>query len=125
MDIFSMILVAITIALDDEEKKLSKRRPEKPPALNSSSREVDSRVKALRFDRRAGALGLQSVRFLKTAVAVLFFLAENQFSKPIFKTNFHNGFLEINQKLTRKPASEQQKPKPKPRQKLAKDWGRF
>ena len=53
MDMFSIILVAITIALDDVEKKLSKRRPEKPPALNSSSPEVDSRVKALRFDRRA------------------------------------------------------------------------
>ena len=57
-DIFS-----ITIALDDEEKKLSKRRPEKPPALNSSSREVDSRVEALRFDRRAGALALHFCGF--------------------------------------------------------------
>ena len=44
MDIFSMILVAITIALDDVDKRLSKLRPENPPALDSSSREVDSRV---------------------------------------------------------------------------------
>ena len=58
MDMFSMMLVAIAIALDDVEKMLSKRRPEKAPALDSSSREVDPRVKALRFDRRAGALGL-------------------------------------------------------------------
>ena len=122
-DVFSMILVAIAIALDDEEKKLSKRRPEKPPALNSSSREVDSWVEALRFDRRAGALGLHLCGFSKPLWLFFFFLAENQFSKPIFKTNFHNGFLEINQKLTWKPASEQQKPKPKPRQKLARNWG--
>ena len=53
MDMFSIILVAITIALDDVEKKLSKRRPENPPALDSSSREVDSRVEALCFDRCA------------------------------------------------------------------------
>ena len=57
-NMFSMILVAITIALDDEEKQLSKRRPENAPALDSSSCEVDSRVEALRFDRRAGALAL-------------------------------------------------------------------
>ena len=42
----------------DAEKKLSKRRPENPPALDSSSREVNSRVEALRFDRRAGGLAL-------------------------------------------------------------------
>ena len=47
MEVFSIMLVAITIALDDEEKKLSKRRPEKPPALNSSNREVDSRVEEI------------------------------------------------------------------------------
>ena len=51
------MLMAITIAWDDAGKKLSKRRPETPQALDSSSREVDSRVEALRFDRRAGALG--------------------------------------------------------------------
>ena len=48
--LFSMILVAITIALDDVDKRLSKLRPENPPALDSSSREVNSRVEALRFD---------------------------------------------------------------------------
>ena len=63
MDMFSMILVAITIALDDVEKMLSKRRPEKAPALDSSSLEVDSRVEALRFDRRAGALALHFCGF--------------------------------------------------------------
>ena len=55
MVMFSIILVAITIALDDAGKKVSKRRPENLPALDSSSREVDSRVEALRFDRCAGA----------------------------------------------------------------------
>ena len=58
MVMFSIILLAITIALDDAEKMLSKRRPEKAPALDSGSREVNSRVEALRFDRRAGALAL-------------------------------------------------------------------
>ena len=47
INIFSMILVAITIALDDVDKRLSKLRPENPPALDSSSREVDSWVEAL------------------------------------------------------------------------------
>ena len=46
MDMFSIVLVAITIALDDVEKKLSKRRPENPPALDSSSHEVNYRVEA-------------------------------------------------------------------------------
>ena len=77
-DVFSMILVAITIALDDEEKKLSKRRPEKPPALNSSSREVDSWVEALRFDRRAGALGLHLCGFSKPLWLFFFFLATRE-----------------------------------------------
>ena len=121
--VFSIMLVAITIAWDDAGKKVSKLRPEKAPALDSSSREVNSRVEALRFDRRAGALGLHLCGFSKPLWLFFFFLAENQFSKPIFKTNFHNGFLEINQKPTRKLASEQQKPKPKPRQKLARNWG--
>ena len=53
MRMFSIMLVAITIAWDDAVKKLSKRGSENPPALDSSSREVDSRVEALRFDRRA------------------------------------------------------------------------
>ena len=57
------MLVAITIALDDVEKMLSKRRPEKAQALDSSSREVDSRVEALHFDRRAGALALHFCGF--------------------------------------------------------------
>ena len=91
-DVFSMILVAITIALDDEEKKLSKRRPEKPPALNSSSREVDSWVEALRFDRRAGALGLHLCGFSKPLWLFFFFWPrinfQNQFSKPIFTMGF-------------------------------------
>ena len=85
--VFSIMLVAITIALDDEEKKLSKRRPEKPPALNSSSREVDSWVEALRFDRRAGALGLHLCGFSKPLWLVFFFGRES-----IFKTNFQNQF---------------------------------
>ena len=63
INIFSMILVAITIALDDVEKMLSKLRPEKAPALDSSSREVDSWVEALRFDLRAGALALHFCGF--------------------------------------------------------------
>ena len=63
MDMFSITLVAITIALDDVKKMLSKLRPEKAPALDSSSREVDSRVEALRFDRRAGALALHFCGF--------------------------------------------------------------
>ena len=117
---FSIMLVAITIALDDEETKLSKRRPENPPALDSSSREVNSWVEALRFDRRAGALALHLCGFSKPLWPFFFFGRES-----IFKTNFHDGFLETNQKPTRKPASEQQKPKPKPRQKLARNWGRF
>ena len=72
MVMFSIILVAITIALDDAGKKVSKRRPENPPALDSSSREVDSWVEALRFHRRAGALALHLCGFSKP-VAVLFF----------------------------------------------------
>ena len=93
MDMFSIILVAITIALDDVEKKLSKRRPEKPPALNSSSREVDSRVEALRFDRRAGALGLHLCGFSAKPLWPFFVFwprinFQNQFSKPIFTMGF-------------------------------------
>ena len=92
MNIFSMILVAITIALDDVDKRLSKRRPENPPALDSSSREVDSRVKALRFDRRAGALGLHLCGFSKPLWLFFFFWPrinfQNQFSKPIFIMGF-------------------------------------
>ena len=61
MRMFSIMLVTITIAWDDAVKKLSKRRPENPPVLDSSSREVDSRVEALRFDRRAGALALHLI----------------------------------------------------------------
>ena len=75
MDIFSMILVAITIALDDVDKRLSKLRPENPPALDSSSREVDSRVEALRFDRRAGALALHFCGFSNRCARSFFFLA--------------------------------------------------
>ena len=83
------MLVAITIAWDDAGKKLSKRRPEKPPALNSSSREVDSRVEGLRFDRRAGALGLHLCGFSKPLWLFFFFGRES-----IFKTNFQNQFLQ-------------------------------
>ena len=93
--VFSIMLVAITIALDDVETKLSKRRPENAPALDSSSREVDSWVEALRFDRCAGALALHLCGFSKP-LWPFFFLAENQFFS-IFKTNFHHGFLETNQ----------------------------
>ena len=75
MDIFSMILVAITIALDDVDKRLSKLRPENPPALDSSSREVNSRVEALRFDRRAGALALHFCGFSNRCASSFFFLA--------------------------------------------------
>jgi len=117
--VFSIMLVAITIALD-VETKLSKRRPKNSPALDSSSREVDSWVEALRFDRRAGALALHLCGFSKP-LCPFFFLAENQFFS-IFKTNFHDGFLETNQKPTREPASEQQPnlnthPIPKPNDK--------
>ena len=73
MDIFSMILVAITIALDDVDKRLSKLRPENPPALDSSSREVDSRVEALRFDLRAGALALHFCGFSNRCARSFFF----------------------------------------------------
>ena len=73
MDIFSMILVAITIALDDVDKRLSKLRPENPPALDSSSREVNSRVEALRFDRRAGALALHFCGFSNRCARSFFF----------------------------------------------------
>ena len=79
MVVFSMILVAITIALDDVEKKLSKRRPEKAPALDSSSREVDSRVEALRFDRRAGALALHLCGFSNRRRRSLFVWARRFF----------------------------------------------
>ena len=77
-DMFSMILVAITIALDDVEKMLSKRRPEKAPALDSSSREVDSRVEALRFDLRAGALALHFCGFSNRCARSFFFLATRE-----------------------------------------------
>ena len=70
-----MILVAITIALDDVDKRLSKLRPENPPALDSSSREVNSRVEALRFDRRAGALALHFCGFSNRCARSFFFLA--------------------------------------------------
>ena len=73
MFMFSMMLVAIAIALDDAKKKLSKRRPENPPALDSSSREVNSRVEALRFDRRAGALALHLCGFSNRCARSLFF----------------------------------------------------
>ena len=63
MDMFSIMLMAITIAWDDAGKKMSKRRPENEAALDSSSREVNSRVEALRFDRRAGALALHFCGF--------------------------------------------------------------
>ena len=116
--------MVITIALDDVETKLSKRIPENAPPLDISSCEVDYWVEALRFDRRAGALALHLCGFSKPLWQFFFFLAKNQFFL-VFKTNFHNGFLETNQKPTWKPASEQQKPKPKPRQKLARNWGRF
>ena len=85
--VFSIMLVAITIAWDDAVKKMSKRRPEKAPALNSSSREVDSWVEALRFDRRAGALGLHLSGFSKPLWPFFFFGRES-----IFKTNFQNQF---------------------------------
>ena len=75
MDMFSIILVAIAIALDDVEKMLSKRRPENPPALDSSSREVDSRVEALRFDRHAGALALHFCGFSNRCARSSFVLA--------------------------------------------------
>lgn len=85
--VFVIMLVAITIALDDVDKRLSKRRPENPPALDSSSREVDSRVEALRFDRRAGALALHLCGFSKPLWPFFFFGRES-----IFKTNFQNQF---------------------------------
>ena len=75
MVMFSIILVAITIALDDAGKKVSKRRPENEPALDSSSREVNSRVEALRFDRRAGALALHFCGFSNRYARSFFFLA--------------------------------------------------
>ena len=78
MVMFSIILVAITIALDDAGKKVSKRRPENEPALDSSSREVNSRVEALRFDRRAGALALHFCGF-SNRYARSFFLHFNCF----------------------------------------------
>ena len=73
MVMFSIILVAITIALDDAGKKVSKRRPENEPALDSSSREVNSRVEALRFDRRAGALALHFCGFSNRCARSFFF----------------------------------------------------
>jgi len=92
MEVFSIMLVAITIAWDDAWKKVSKLRPEKAPALDSSSREVDSRVKALRFDRCAGALGLHLCGFSKPLWLFFFFWPrinfQNQFSKPIFTMGF-------------------------------------
>ena len=90
--VFAMMLVAIAIALDDVDKRLSKLRPENPPALDSSSREVDSRVEALRFDRRAGALGLHLCGFSKPMWPFFFVWPrinfQNQFSKPIFTMGF-------------------------------------
>ena len=73
--VFSIMLVAITIAWDDAGKKMSKRRPENEPALDSSSREVNSRVEALRFDRRAGALALHFCGFSNRCARSFFFLA--------------------------------------------------
>ena len=84
--VFSIMLVAITIALDDVETKLSKRRPDNPPALDSSSREVDSWVEALRFDRRAGALALHLCGFSKPLWPFFFFGRESIFF------NFQNQF---------------------------------
>ena len=80
MVMFSIILVAITIALDDAGKKVSKRRPENSPALDSSSREVNSRVEALRFDRRAGALALHFCGFSNRCARSLFFFAVRFFN---------------------------------------------
>ena len=80
MNMFSMTLVAIAIALDDDEKKLLKRRPENPPALDSSSREVNSRVEALRFDRRAGALALHFCGFSNRCGCSFFFCGLGYFS---------------------------------------------
>ena len=80
MVMFSIILVAITIALDDAGKKVSKRRPENEPALDSSSREVNSRVEALRFDRRAGALALHFCGFSNRCARSFF----QQFFVPVF-----------------------------------------
>ena len=79
MEVFSIMLVAITIALDDVDKRLSKLRPENPPALDSSSREVDSRVEALRFDLRAGALALHFCGFSNRCARSLFFFALGHF----------------------------------------------
>ena len=70
---FSIMLMAITIAWDDAGKKVSKRRPENEPALDSSSREVNSRVEALRFDRRAGALALHFCGFSNRCARSFFF----------------------------------------------------
>ena len=84
--VFSIMLVAITIALDDVETKLSKRRPENAPALDSSSREVDSWVEVLRFVRRAGALALHLCGFSKPLWPLFFFGRESIFF------NFQNQF---------------------------------
>ena len=81
MVMFSIILVAITIALDDAGKKPSKRRPENGPALDSSSREVNSRVEALRFDRRAGALALHFCGFSNRCSPFFFFFGLGHFSR--------------------------------------------
>ena len=78
MDMFSIMLMAITIAWDDARKKMSKLRPKNEPALDSSSREVNSRVEALRFDRRAGALALHFCGF-SNRCARSFFLHFNCF----------------------------------------------
>ena len=73
MEVFSIMLVAITIAWEDAGKKVSKLRPEKAPALDSSSREVVSRVEALHFDRRAGALALHFCGFSNRCARSFFF----------------------------------------------------
>ena len=83
--VFSIMLVAITIALDDVETKLSKRRLKNPPALDSSSREVDSWVEALRFDRRAGALALHFCGFSNRCARSFFFFGLGYF-KSFFPT---------------------------------------
>jgi len=87
------MLVAITIAWDDAGKKVSKLRPEKAPALDSSSREVDSRVEALRFDRRAGALALHLCGFSNLCARSLFFGAWDILA--VFRPRFCSAVTEI------------------------------
>ena len=92
LGMFSMMLVAITIALDDVEKKVVEAQTrESTSARQQQSRGgFSGRSSALRPPR--GCSRAPSVRLLKTAVAVLFFWPrinfQNQFSKPIFTMGF-------------------------------------